>query len=60
MKEITSIIEFVAEQHRLDRTGGLRRKDHGGEILPSDYPISASEKKFLEEQYKLFKSQFHS
>jgi len=42
------MVDFVAEQNRLNRTRGLKRTDPGGEIVPSDYPLSPSEKRWLD------------
>ncbi len=32
------LIDFVAEQNRLNRTRGLKRTDPGGELEPNDCP----------------------
>lgn len=37
------MVDFVAEQNRLNRTRGLKRTDPGGDIEPCDYPLSAAE-----------------
>lgn len=42
------MVDFVAEQNRLNRTRGLERTDPGGEIEPSDYPLSASERRWFD------------
>jgi len=42
------MVDFVAEQNRLNRTRGLKRTDPGGEIEPKDYPLSPAEKRWFE------------
>lgn len=42
------LIDFVAEQNRLNRTRGLKRTDPGGELEPGDCPLSASERRWFD------------
>lgn len=45
------MVDFIAEQNRLDRTRGLKRTDPGGEVEPQDYPLSKLEREFFEREY---------
>ena len=42
------MVDFVAEQNRLNRTRGLKRTDPGGEIEPCDYPLSSIERRWFD------------
>lgn len=53
-KKYERIVDFVAEQNRLMRTGGLPKNHPAGGLEPSDYPLSASEKRYWNEEEKLY------
>jgi len=49
MEEIKykTIIEFITEQNRLERTGGLAADHPDGGVVPWDVPLSSNKVAFL-------------
>lgn len=54
MKKHERIVDFIAEQNRLHRTRGLPADHPNGRIEPVDYPLSLRERKFFEEEGRLY------
>ena len=54
MKKYERIVDFVAEQNRIHRTGGLPADHPNGKIEPGDYPLSSREKKYFEREEHLY------
>lgn len=49
-KKYMSMTDFIAEQNRLERTGGLSADDPKGAFEPMDYPLSPRERDFFKRQ----------
>lgn len=52
MKQPERIVDFIAEQNRFMRTGGLPADHPKGEIEPGDYPLTPAERRFWEREEK--------
>lgn len=54
-KEFKTVIEFITEQNRFERTGGLDIDHPNGGVVPWDVPLSSKEVAFWareEEEYQ--------
>lgn len=49
-----TMFQFVAEQNRFMRTGGLPADHPDGKLEPMDVPLSAAEARFWEEEERLY------
>ena len=51
-KQFKTIIEFITEQNRFERTGGLDADDPLGKVVPWDVPLSSKETAFLARKWQ--------
>lgn len=54
MKQPERMADFIAEQNRFIRTGGLPADHPKGQIEPGDYPLSPVERNFWEREERLY------
>ncbi len=53
-EKFKTLIEFITEQNRLDRTGGLPITHSNGEVMPCDTPMSSEEVAYWEQEEKKY------
>ncbi len=62
-KQFKTVIEFITEQNRLERTRGLPSDHPDGAVMPWDVPMSSEERSFFEreekEYIKMMQEQFN-
>lgn len=54
MKKHERVVDFIAEQNRFMRTGGLPIDHPRGQIEPGDYPLAPAERRFWEREERLY------